>query len=100
MRDKINEGQLRTGFDFSIGYGSSRKPAKIELGASDFYLVIQKQASANIVQISYDSKTLPFEGGPQLLATLPMQDDESESFAFVGDALKRITQGLKDERNV
>ena len=97
MHDKTNEGKLRTDFDFRIGYGSSRKPATIELGASDFYLVIQKQTSANVVQISYDSKTLPFDGGPQLLATLPMQDDESESFAFVEDALKRITQGLKDD---
>ena len=40
---------------------------------------------------------MPFEGGPQLLATIPMQDDESESFYFVEDALKRITQGLKDD---
>ncbi len=97
MHDKTNEGKLRTDFDFSIGYGSSRKPATIGLGGSDFYLVIQKQASANVVQVYYDSKTLPFDGGPQLLATLPCQDDESESFYFVEDALKRITQELKDD---
>jgi len=98
MQKKIKTKE-QTEFDYSIEYGSSRKPVKIDLAASDFYISIHRQASANLVQIFYDSKSMPFEGGPQLLATLPLQDEESEGFAFVEEALKRITEELKDERN-
>ena len=99
MQKKINETRIEKDFDYSIEYGSSRKPVKIDLAASDFYISIHRQASANLVQIFYDSKSMPFEGGPQLLATLPLQDEESEGFAFVEDTLKRITEELKDGRN-
>lgn len=98
MQKKIKTKE-ETEFDYSIEYGSSRKPVKIDLAASDFYISIHRQASANLVQIFYDSKTLPFDGGAQLLATLPLQDEESEGFAFVEDTLKRITEELKDGRN-
>lgn len=100
MHKKIIKTRKEKDFDYSIEYGSSRKPVKIDLAASDFYISIHRQASANLVQIFYDSKSMPFEVGPQLLATLPLQDEHSEGFAFVESTLKRITEELKDERNV
>ena len=99
MQKKIIKTKEKTKFDCSIDYGSSRKPVTIDLAASDFYISIHRQASANLVQIFYDSKSMPFEGGPQLVGSFPLQDETSEGFAFVESTLKRITEELKDGRN-